>query len=193
MSKRDFGTTKCLLHFDFPYFNEPNDGLDDDVGIETWSKENTNIMLIGTQIPTLNHDNVAPKFGYRCTHFGGGAVIGTNTSGIWNLNSSENYEIEFFVYPTDPTSGARYLLRLCSSGDTSVFTVAWNASGYITVLCLDWGISSAVTSSTAPAKSDWRHILLRISNNTLKLYIEGAEAIRMVLSIVRQVLSTSTG
>ena len=43
MSKRDFGTIKSLLHFNYPYYNEPNDGLDDEVGIETWTNNDVRI------------------------------------------------------------------------------------------------------------------------------------------------------
>ncbi len=178
MSKRDFGTTKCLLHFDFPYFNEPNDGLDDNVGIETWSKENSNVKLYGSQIPIAG--TRAPKFGYRCLHPYTGGAVGTNTSGIWNLNSSGNYEIECFVFGT--STGTRHLLRLINSENTEVLTVSITTDRQITVLCSDWGITSAVTSSTAFTASAWQHVLLRVSHNTLKVYIEGTESISQALT-----------
>ena len=178
MSKRDFGTTKCLLHFDFPYFNEPNDGLDDDVGIETWSEENTNVKLYGSQIPIAG--TRAPKFGYRCLSPYTGGAVGTNTSGIWNMNSSGNYEIECFVFGT--STGTRHLLRLYNSENTEVLTVSITTDRQITVLCSDWGIDSEVTSTTAFTASAWQHVLLRVSNNTLKVFIEGTECISEALT-----------
>ena len=51
VSKRDFGTIKSLLHFDYPYFNEPNKGLDDEAGIETWRAASSKIKLYGSAIP----------------------------------------------------------------------------------------------------------------------------------------------
>lgn len=178
MSKRDFGTTKCLLHFDFPYFNEPNDGLDDDVGIETWSKENTNVKLYGSQIPKAGTQ--APKFGYRCLSPYTGGAVGTNTSGIWNMNSSGNYEIECFVFGT--STGTRHLLRLYNSENTEALTVSLTTDRQITVLCSDWGIDSEVTSTTAFTASAWQHVLLRVSNNTLKVFIDGTECISEALT-----------
>ena len=62
MSKHDFGTIKSLLHFDFPYFNEPGDGLGDEVGLETWSG-NSNVLLAGNKIPKAA--TATPKFGYQ--------------------------------------------------------------------------------------------------------------------------------
>lgn len=46
MCKRYFGKVKSLLHFDFPYFNEPNDGLDDEVRETVWTKV-TDVLLTG--------------------------------------------------------------------------------------------------------------------------------------------------
>ena len=178
MSKRDFGTTKCLLHFDFPYFNEPNDGLDDDVGIETWSKENDNVKLYGSVIPKAG--TRAPKFGYRCLYPYTGGAVGTNATGIWNMNSSKNYEIECFVFGT--STGTRHLLRLYNSENTEVFTVSITTDRQITVLCPAWGIDSAVTSSEAFTASAWQHVLLRVSNNTLKVFINGTECISEALT-----------
>ena len=179
MSKRDFGSTKCLLHFDFPYFNEPNDGLDDDVGIETWSRSGTAVKLYGSAIP--NEGTQAPKFGYRCIRSSTGTARCTNTSGVWNLNSSGDYEIEFFVYTT-ANGSTRYPFRLYTASTTVGLTVALDASGYITVLCSAWGISSAVPSGAAVATGSWQHILFRISNNTLKVYLNGTQRLAQELT-----------
>ena len=86
MSKRNFGSIKSLLHFDFPYFNEPSDGLDDYVGLETWSKEDSSVALYGSMVP--NAGNYSPKYGYRYLRPYTGGVVGTSNTGIWNMNSS---------------------------------------------------------------------------------------------------------
>ena len=178
MGKRNFGSIKSLLHFDFPYFNEPNDGLDDDVGIETWSKENSNVKLYGTQIPKAGTQ--APKFGYRCLNPYTGGAVGTNSSSIWNMNSSKDYEIECFVYGT--SSGTRHLLRLYNSENNAILTVSITTARKITVQCPDWGITSSITSSAAFTASSWQHILLRVSNNTLKVFINGIQALSQALT-----------
>jgi hypothetical protein len=192
MSKRDFGNIKCLLHFDYPYFNEPNDGLGDEVGLETWSKENSYVALSGNAIPSAGAR--APKFGYRCLFTGTnsstngdrtGALIGTNNTGIWNLNSSGKYEIEFFVFHQiiDETDGCiKYLLRLCTLDSGAVLTLALNTMGYIEVTCANWGITSAVTTSTIITTGGWRHVLLRVSHNILKIYINGTETLTKELT-----------
>lgn len=97
MSRRNFGTVKSLLHFDYPYFNEPNDGLDDEVGLLNWSKSSNNVKLAGTQIPYAL--NAAPKFGYRCAYFTDASsyIQTNNTNGVFNLAPSGDYEFECFV------------------------------------------------------------------------------------------------
>lgn len=177
-SKRNFGSTKCLLHFDFPYFNEPNDGLDDDVGIETWSAENTNVKLYGSKIPKAG--TFAPKFGYRCLRSYKGAVIGTNNTGIWNLNSNGNYEIEFFVNSVKhgDSAGTRRLLRLREPNNTtSILMLSLTTSGYLELTATGWNITDALTGTTALTIGEWHHILIRVSNQTLKVYLDGVEEI----------------
>ena len=96
MTIRKFGTIKSLLHFDYPYFNEPNDGLGDEVSGEVWTRVG-NTKLAGNEIP---YDvQGTPKFGYRCAYFPDttSAIQGTNASGIFNLSPSGNYEIEAFI------------------------------------------------------------------------------------------------
>lgn len=178
MSKRKFGAIKSLLHFDFPYFNEPNDGLGDEVGMETWSRENGNVKLYGSAIP--NEGTHAPKFGYRCLHPYTGGAVGTNTTGIWNLNSSKDYEIECFIFGT--STGTRHLLRLYNSQSITTLTVSITENREITVLCPNWGIDNIVVSTGSFTDSTWQHILLRITGGTLKVYIEGAEVLNYVLT-----------
>lgn len=169
MSKRKFGAIKSLLHFDYPYFNEPGDGLGDEVGLETWSKE-ANAALYGAQIPRAGTQ--APKFGYRCL-YARGAVIGTNNTGIWNLNSSNEYEIEMFIYPKTH-GGTRYLFRLESS--ELLLLLDLTSSGLLRVRASAWGVVD-LTGTTIPSTKVWHHILLRVSGKKLTLFLDGAEEI----------------
>ena len=107
MSKRKFGRIKSLLHFDYPYFNEPHDGLGDEVSGEVWERVG-NTKLAGSEIP---YDvEGAPKFGYRCAYFSDteSAITGTNTSKIFDLKATGDYEFEAFVKPITSTEYAYY-------------------------------------------------------------------------------------
>ena len=175
VSKRDFGTIKSLLHFDYPYFNEPNKGLDDEAGIETWRAASSKIKLYGSAIPKAG--TFTPKFGYICLYSYGGAVIGTNTSGIWNMNSSGDYEIEFFVsYPANGAS-TKHLFRLMADGASSpLLALSINNSGKLALTATGWGITETV-SGTASLVGTWKHVLMRISGGNLTVYLNGAEDI----------------
>ena len=178
VSKRDFGTIKSILHFDYPYFNEPNDGLDDDVGIETWHATNSNVKMYGNAIP--NAGTFTPKFGYRCLYSYKGSVSGTNTSGIWNLNSSGNYEIAFFVnYPVNGSS-TKYLFRLREEG-TTILALSINDSGYLELIATGWEITEAISGTTSITSNMWQHVLMRVSGETLRVYIDGEEDISVEL------------
>ena len=167
MSKRKFGTMKSLLHFDYPYFNEPGDGLGDEVGLETWSKE-SNAALYGSAVPKAG--TRAPKFGYRCL-YARGAVIGTNTTGIWDLNSSGDYEVEFFMYLVKH-GGTRYLFRL--ENTELLLLLDLTSTGELRVRASAWNVTD-VTGTTAVAVGKWHHVLLRVSEQKLKVYLDGAE------------------
>ncbi|MBQ7594089.1 MAG: C-type lectin domain-containing protein [Synergistaceae bacterium] len=156
MTVRKFGTIKSLLHFDYPYFNEPNDGLGDEVSGETWTRIG-NTKLAGNEIP---YDvQGTPKFGYRCAYFPdvNSSIRGTNTSGIFNLSPSGSYEIEAFV---------KY------SGAGNIFTIgdlilSVNSSRQLTLL--------SETSTTTLTANIWQHILLRLKKGTAKVFLDGVE------------------
>ena len=176
MGKRNFGAIKCLLHFDYPYFNEPNDGLDDEVGIETWSKENDDIKMYGSAIP--NAGSKAPVFGYRCL-YAQGAILGTNNTGIWNLNSSRDYEIEMFVNPKahGSNAGIRRLFRLwpsTESGTASILMLSLTINGNLELTSTGWDITEPFTGATVLKINTWHHIMLRVSKQKLTLFLNGA-------------------
>ena len=176
MSKRDFGNIKCLLHFDYPYFNEPADGLGDEVDLETW--KGYDYKLYGSAIPKAGDQT--PKFGYRCLR-ASDPIIGTNTTGIWNLNSSSDYEIEFFLY-NSTSKYSRSLLRLHNPDDTYVLEVSLNNTGYIEVTCPDWGIITALTTNAEITSYNWHHVMLRVSDDTLNIYINASLALSQTLT-----------
>ena len=163
MSKRDFGTIKSILHFDFPYFNEPNDGLTDEASQEVWAKSGST-SLAGTQIPYAT--NAEPKFGYRCAYFPNTSsyITGTNNHETFNISASGDYEIEAFV-------------KFSSAGNIFTFgdlILAVDSSGYMMLL--------EQTASTAFTSDTWQHILLRITQNYCTLYLDGVQVLGAEIS-----------
>ena len=91
MSKRDWGSIKSILHFDYPYENEPNNGLGDEASSETWT-------IVGNA--RMDTDN--KKFGYRCVYYpdSDSGVMCENASGIFNISPSGSYELEALLKKT---------------------------------------------------------------------------------------------
>lgn len=174
MSKRDFGTIKSILHFDFPYFNEPNDGLTDEASNETWSKAG-NTALAGVQIPYARQSE--PKFGYRCAYFPNNSsyITGTNNHETFNISASGNYEIEAFI----KFSGAGNIFIL---GD---LLLSVDSSGYMTLL--------EQTASTAFTPDTWQHVLLRIAEGYCTLYLDGVQVLGAEISDDLNPLSVQLG
>ena len=140
MSKRNFGSIKSILHFDFPYFNEPNDGLGDEASSETWTKVGST-RLAGTQIPYAK--NAAPKFGYRCAYFPNNSsyIKGTNESKTFDIVPSKNYEIEAFL----KFSGAGNIFNF----DNALKQVAFaNFNGHTFASFIDYAVSLDSWSKT---------------------------------------------
>ena len=170
MSKRNFGSIKSLVHFDFPYFNEPNDGLDDEVRGAEWGR-NGNVKLAGTQIPY--EITGTPKFGYRCAYFPDTAsyIASVNDDDTFDLNPSESYEFECFV---KKVGEAGAILTL---GDLEL---GIDSNNRITLASTTWGFDE--TSTTTISVGTYQHILLRINENSVKVYLDGAEAISTLIT-----------
>lgn len=157
MSRRNFGTVKSLLHFDYPYFNEPNDGLDDEVGLLNWSKSSNNVKLAGTQIPYAL--NAAPKFGYRCAYFTDASsyIQTNNTNGVFNLAPSGDYEFECFVkFTSNPVTfsdsyafynGHTYWKTYCSNS----FNITWDI---IERFKSNWGRGAYLAAITSAEENE---------------------------------------
>ena len=163
---------KSLLHFD--------DGLQDAAGIQTWSKTTDGVVIDTTQV----------KFGAGSLYPNGGYMIGTNYSGIWDLNSSGEYEIEFFVYPI-AHGGTRYLFQLTTpktdggDGYTFCFRLSLNTAGTLRFASDVWGYSNNenkyINGTTVLSVNTWSHVMIRIKDETLKVYLNGAEEITAAL------------
>ena len=176
MSRRKFDPAiKSLLHFDYPYFNEPGDGLGDEIGLETWSRQNANaynanVYLCGTVIPY--DQKFAPKFGYRCLLSYGGYIQCDNKSGIWNLNSNGQYEIEMFVQIARETGTRNIFSLMDTEKTTAIFKLSILSGGLLNIVSS--GLSIESVSGVTPMQGQiWYHVLVRIFDGCLHLYLDG--------------------
>lgn len=168
------------MHFDYPYYAEPGDGCRDEIGLEAWTR-GTGVKFVGTEAPNDAVVAGTPKFdgAYRCPQFASGAdyISGTNASGIWNLSSSGAYEVECFVRPMAAMAGN--ILALMSAGST-VLTLGLDTSSRVVLACSAWGASATGTGSLA--LNTWSHVLLRVSNGTATVYVDGAQVLSASLT-----------
>ena len=173
MGRRKFPASwKALLHFDYPYYNEPGDGCRDEIGLETWTRS-AGVKFVGAEAPNDAIVADTPKFdSYRCPQFASSTdyISGANTTGIFNLSSSGTYEIECFVRPTASTAG-NILTLVGSSGN--VLTLGLDTSRRIMLTCTSWGV--AVTSTGSLALSTWSHVLLRVSGGIATVYVDSVQ------------------
>ena len=154
-----------LLHFDFPYFAEPDDGCRDELGLLKW-KRNGNVKFCGNEIPY--DEQFTPKFGYRCMKSTDSTtyLLGTGSTDIFNLRMGGNYIIEMFIYP----KGDGNLFTLYS-GSNAVFILKISASK----LQLTQGSNEMITSSSSITLNTWQHIALKMSGKygDAEFYING--------------------
>ena len=179
MSRRNFDPAiKSLLHFDYPYFNEPNDGLGDEIGLETWTKNGT-VSLYGTEIPRAGA--CAPKFGYRCLRTYKGSVQCDNESDIWNLTSNGSYEIEMFVQFANVTIEQNIFSLMDTEKTTAILKLSLTTSGLLNFVSSGLGAEST-SGMTALTKNIWYHILVRISGGRARVYLDGHLELATALS-----------
>ena len=172
MARRKFDTNiKSLMHFNYPYFNEPGDGLGDEVSSETWTRQG-NAKLVGSDIPADAIVADTPKFGYRCLQTSGNTdyLSCTNNSGIWNAESTDKREVDFWIRPTANSAGN--ILVLMNDND-AVFTLAKDASNCIT---LSDG-NTTVNTVTTLTLNTWHFIRVSFEDPSAKVIIDGSQEI----------------
>lgn len=168
MSKRFFSDIKCLMHFDFPYVNEPNECLEEEVGIETVTR-NGGSFSSGLNDAIGNNDK---KFGYRAFVCSSGSYISiSNNHDTFTLNPTKKYEAEAFIrLNSAPSEGAIYdifrsdnlALTIGSGLHVNVSIPIWN---------VDVSSEDGVLTSTS---GTWHHIVLRIANSMVKVFIDSS-------------------
>lgn len=153
-----------LLHFDFPYFNEPGDGCRDEIGRINWERVGS-VKFCGSEIPY--DEEFTPKFGYRCmkTTDSAAYLLGTGGTEIFNMQEGNNYVIECFVY----VKGDGNILALYS-GSSAVFTLKIASNKLQVVNSLD-----TITGTDTIGLNSWKHVAVKISGTRLTLHINGLE------------------
>lgn len=155
------------MHFDFPYFHEPGDGLRDEVSSETWAR-NGNVKFVGEEIPNDEIISGTPKFGYRCPSFSGSSdfLSCTNNTSIFTLMKAGPYEFEFFLRVTSLSAGRIFALK--NSGSYTL-TLSILADGKLSI--------AGVASSQAISLNTWAHILTRITGSKILVFLDGTQII----------------
>lgn len=166
MPSRKFASNiKSLLHFDFPYYLENNDGLRDEVSSEKFTRNN--VKFVGTEIPNDEIISGTPKFGYRCPSFSGqdSFISATNNTGIFTLSENGSYEFGFFLRVTALISGR--ILAIKNSAGSYPFALGVNSDGKFTL--------AGSTSTTEISLFTWTYILIRISGRKFYVYQNGTQ------------------
>ena len=88
-----------LLHFDYPYYAEPYDGLRDEIRGNVWIR-NGGVKLAGSEIPADEIVTGVPKFGYRCLHSTNEQTYIESVSPLDTIIGDEGLNITFHIYPT---------------------------------------------------------------------------------------------
>lgn len=176
---------RSLLHFDYPYLESVAaaatssgcGGLRDEIGLCAWEIVG-GVRFVGTEPPSVVVAG-APKFGWRCPQFGGaGSYIRTgNASGIWNLNSDRNYELDMFVRPAGTAAG-NILVLLGSGGELLVLSKT--AENKLRLVSGAFEVDR--TSESTLQQDMFSHVMLRISGGEAILFLNSVELFRQALS-----------
>lgn len=175
---KDYGTIQSLLHF--------NGDLTDEVSSETWNFAGSafcshmeQTSLGANMWPVFDPSDNNQDEQYVC--FSGNDsnyVYCNNTSGIFNLHSAFDYELEAFI---------RYKGYIAVSEGPSGITRTITGAGKIFSLGdLELEINSSAQftllgeTSTATITGEWQHILLRLNEGTIKIFLDGTEIISTV-------------
>lgn len=159
---------KSLLHFNYPYYAEPGDGLSDDIGAFTWTRSGQ-AKLAGSEIPADVIISGTPKFGYRCLHTESNSDYITGTS--QSAQTLSVLEASLWIRPT--ASAAGNILHL-KSGTVSILILALSADLKLTASSS--AMSFSVTSSQALSLNTWTYVRLQVSSSEVFLTVNNFAA-----------------
>ncbi len=155
-----------LLHFNYPYFAEPGDGLTDEIGTFTWARSG-NVKLVGSESPADAIIAGTPKFGYRCLHSDSSSdcIIGTRSTAL----TMTQFEVSFWIRPTLSSTGN---IMLFNNSTTGVLTLIINAERKLSLTSSSLGINFATTTSLA--LNTWSYVRIQVSTSTASITINNA-------------------
>lgn len=166
---------KSLMHFDYPYFEEPGDGMRDEIGVLSWSAEG-NAIFVGTEVPIAPSNTETegtPKFGWRCLQTSADTdyITAAVTSPYLDIDASKVWEYEMFVRKTSSSAGN--ILVLFNGQDAEVLSIETDSSDKILVTSTVMNINAESTSGLT--LNMWEHLKVRINEGTLTVLISGVQ------------------
>ena len=158
---------KSLVHFDYPYFNEPYDGCRDEINGNIFTRSG-DAKFVGNEIPCDEIISGTPKFGYRCL-----STSGNNDyiSGKITCTLS-SYEIECFIRITGSSQGNIFRTE-CQTQNG--ITLSKNIENKIVFTHNDPDNSSELITSGALRINTWEHIKCQVSGHDVSIYLNGEE------------------
>lgn len=162
MARKFDSALKSLLHFDYYYVNEPNDGLYDEISSETWTRAD-GVKFYGSAFPCDYVASFYPKFGYRCFYSTKTSTIltATNKTGAFNISNSIGYEFSFFMRAHSGSGGILYL----RDGTAPIFSLELSPEGCFM-------IDGKIYGSQINFKQ-WYYVIVRFANGKITLYVDG--------------------
>ncbi len=158
-----------LVHFDFPYFNEPYDGLADELGLFTLTRQGSP-KLVGSQAPADAIVSNTPRFGYRCLQTDGSSSF-IKATGAFTLSKSGTYEFSFWVRCTASATGN--LLTLTGSSGT-LLTISLNSSRQLTASSSNLALN--ISDGPTLELNTWTFIRAQLSPGTFTLLAGTSQA-----------------
>ena len=167
IAKRKFKNMLSLVHFNFPYYGEPNDGLNDEVGVISWSNTN-GAALAGSEIPKAV--TYAPKFGYRCLYMATKAayITGTFPVDYLDLTLTNRLEIEFFMKPLSATISADDIVTVEGADNSYSFYYDEESATF------KFRIGTTIFDAGTIDTSIYNHIKISINTTYVNIFVNGA-------------------
>lgn len=170
MDYRKFNShIKSIIHFDFPYYHEPGDGLTDELGLFSLSRAGS-AKLVGSEAPADVIVPGTPRFGYRCLQTDGNNSYVQGT-GTFTLTPAGHYEFSLWVRPAASNSGN--ILQLLN-GSNVIFSAAIDSA--LHVVCSASSLGLNLTSSQTLALNTWSFLRLQFSPAAFSVKIGTADS-----------------
>ena len=157
---------KSLLHFNYPYYAEPGDGLTDDIGIFSWTRSGS-AKLAGSEIPADLIISETPKFGYRCLHTDSNSDYITGT----RVESLSYSQLEVSLWLRVSASSSGNILQL-KNANSVVLLLTVGSDLKLTASSSSLGFS--VTSGGSLSLNTWTYIRLQVSASEAKISLNNS-------------------